>query len=751
MASAPKTFGRKPAPLDRRRGNPPPSLDWWRKLWTLLAWCAAGWPLPAAPEAGSGRLTILHTNDLLGRLLPAPYFDEAERGGLARLAHLVKEERSSRPGSTLILDGGDALGDSPLSEVDAGRTMVRLMSEMGYDAMVTGNHEFDYGLDSLRTRAGEANFEVLGANVRALSDTTTPFSSFALVKRAGMQIALMGLLSRQSLTVINPVKSPLAIEDPHAALKGLLEGPAGQADLRVVLAHMGAREALDLVRAFPEVDLCIAGGFARESGKGSGEHAVRLARGGYLVTTPGGGAFLGRVDLLIRRESGSVVLADVQPRLLPVSPQLPRDPIAASLIDAHVAAVSRIQGRQIGSTDSPIPDTAEWVADLIRTRLDVEVSVINQGTLRNITLDGDIGLGTLARLVRYDDNLVRTELSGGRLAEMAASSSARDPGGQRLVFSGYDPQTDMIGGRPLVQEELYQVATTSYLASGGDGYLTGAGLRVVEPADWLTLRRMLEEHIRDHPRFGRWNGIRRGGLGVWKSNARIGGSLSHTALDAAADRYKGVPSLEGQDALAWNGRLEGRISHGSSRGTLTALLRTAFGQLRGPGGGLREAVDRLDGEGMYTLSRYRPAPFLGLDMKTVWTAPPGEAHPLVLRIKGGLEKRLGSYARVRVALGAQSDRVRGHGVVGFELAPEYKQELRPGHLLSSQSKFFWGLGETNTMSLQNFNSLRIRLKRNLAATFDANFFLHRDSHIQSLAVRSEIQLGLSHAWSGKWL
>ena len=261
---------------------------WWRTLLMVLIWSAA-----AAAE-GEQRLTILHTNDLLGRLLPEPYFDEADWGGFARLAHLIEEQRSVRPDSVLIVDGGDALGDSPLAGMDAGRMVVRLMNGMGYDALAVGNHEFDYGLDSLRIRASEANFNVLSANVRVAPDSTALFAPFVLVERAGLQIALIGLLSPQALKVINPVKNPaLNLDDPHLILKTLLAGPAGQADLQVLLVHMSAQEARDLVRAFPQVDLCIAGGFGRETRRGAGEHVVRFAGGGYLVTTPGWGRFLG--------------------------------------------------------------------------------------------------------------------------------------------------------------------------------------------------------------------------------------------------------------------------------------------------------------------------------------------------------------------------------------------------------------------------------------------------------------------------
>ena len=85
---------------------------WWRTLLVVLIWSAACCPLAAAAAESEHRLTILHTNDLLGRLLPEPYFDEADWGGFARLAYLIAEQRSTRADSVLIVDGGDALGDS---------------------------------------------------------------------------------------------------------------------------------------------------------------------------------------------------------------------------------------------------------------------------------------------------------------------------------------------------------------------------------------------------------------------------------------------------------------------------------------------------------------------------------------------------------------------------------------------------------------------------------------------------------------
>ncbi len=695
-------------------------------------------------------LTILHTNDLLGRLLPEPYLEQPDWGGFARLAHVIEHERGAGHDSVLVLDGGDALGDSPIAAVDAGRLVVDLMNRMGYDAMVLGNHEFDYGIDSLYARRHEATFHLLGANMDVRSEGPPLTAPYVLMDRAGLKVAVIGLVSPGTTKLINKIHNPsLGIRDPHSALQTLLQGPAGQADLQVVLVHMNAREAEDLALSFPEVDLWIAGSLARVTPKGTYQHVVRFGGGGYLVTTPGRGAYLGRIDLRLRRDWAGIELMDVRPTLVPVGPHVMQDRHVSLLIDRQHETLKQTLRENVGRINGPIVDAPQWVADLIRTRLDAEISIINRGTLRELNLDGDIQLETLFQLVRYDDILIPVEVSGRQLRAMAESSARRTRIGEQLVFSGFDPESGRVGGRMLSRKERYQVATTGFLASGGDDYLNLKGFPDSISGREITLRRLLEEHLRAHPAVGRWDGARQAGRGAWKNRTSLNGSLSRTTVDASAERYRGVSFLGGDDALAWNGQLESHNSYESRRGTLAAKLRTGFGQVV-TRERRRDAVDRVELEVLYTLAGRRPAPFLGFDVNTVWTSGQDDSHPVTMRMKGGVYRSLGSDAGVRVGLAVERDFVKADYVAGLEVAPKYRVQLRPGNVLASETKFFWGASQKSTLSLQNFNNLQVRLVGNLAATLDANLFLHRDSTVQALAVKSEIHFGLGYSWSKKW-
>lgn len=114
--------------------------------------------LPLTGQAEK-RITILHTNDLHSRLTgyapesaysPLKVNDDNTIGGFARIAAIIKAEKESNTGTTLVVDAGDFLMGTLFAslEVKTG-FQLQLMKTMGYDAIGLGNHEFDYGPEKL--------------------------------------------------------------------------------------------------------------------------------------------------------------------------------------------------------------------------------------------------------------------------------------------------------------------------------------------------------------------------------------------------------------------------------------------------------------------------------------------------------------------------------------------------------------------------------------------------------------------------
>lgn len=759
-------------------------------------------------RAAEHRLSILHTNDLRGSIYSEDGFDVADpagnqgsvdlayRGGLAVLVSMIRAHEGAGGDSILVLDGGNAMGATPACDVDGCRTLFQLMDMAGYDAMAVGEHEFTYGLDTLATRAGQVDFTMLGANLESgnradgnggtvdvtggtvdgnsdsvdgNSDTVDDIiAPFLLTERSGLQIAVLGLVSSRmagNLSSMDP--AALDIKDPGETLESLLAGPAGRADVRIALVNMSMDEAREIALAFPQVHLFIAGGTAAGPEPRPVEHVVRFADGRYLVTTPGRSTHLGRLDITFRREGGVTAISSLSPVLVPAGSSLlpdlatapdpsdstgpavtvaaaspaQLDPAVSVVAAAHMEAVREVYDVRIGLTREPIEDTGSWIADLARTKLAADVAAIDRHALRPMPLDGEVRLRSVTRLVRDDDVLVRIAVSGRQLRAWAG----RLPGEHDVVFAGYDAASGTIDGQPLNQARTYVVAVPMVLvdqnlirANGDLRHTDGPGARI-------GLREMVTAHVQAHGSVDRWEGIRRGSRSAMEGSTRLNGSLSQTTLEGPADQYSRDPFLSGEESLAWLVRVEHLSTRYTPVGSFSAQLRTGYGRLNN-NGNQREAVDRIDGELLFSLPNAQLSQFVGMDVNTVWTGGGGQKHPVVLRFKGGLQTELGARANMRVGLALERDRITAINVVGVEVSPEYRTTLREGNTLESQARVFWGTGQRQTMSVQHYNHLRFRLLDDLSATLDANMFLHRDSDVDGAAVKFELQVGLGYDW-----
>jgi len=119
----------------------------------------------AAP-ASAVTFTILHHNDFHGQLEPS-----GSNPGLARLAFMVNQIRSSVGAeNVLLMDAGDEMQGSLLSNIWQGEPVIDAYNTMGYDVATFGNHEFDWGQDVLGDRVEEATYPYVSANI-VVNDT----------------------------------------------------------------------------------------------------------------------------------------------------------------------------------------------------------------------------------------------------------------------------------------------------------------------------------------------------------------------------------------------------------------------------------------------------------------------------------------------------------------------------------------------------------------------------------------------------
>jgi 5'-nucleotidase/UDP-sugar diphosphatase len=130
------------------------------------------------------------------------------------------------------------------------------MNAMGFDVMVAGNHEFDFGQEVLKKRIAEANFPVLGANVHGFP----ALKPFIIKEVGGIKVGIIGVVTLETASADNPGNvAGLTFAPAAATVEKYLAPLKSQVDLVVVLSHLGYQADRQLAEALPDIDVIVGG------------------------------------------------------------------------------------------------------------------------------------------------------------------------------------------------------------------------------------------------------------------------------------------------------------------------------------------------------------------------------------------------------------------------------------------------------------------------------------------------------------
>jgi 2',3'-cyclic-nucleotide 2'-phosphodiesterase / 3'-nucleotidase / 5'-nucleotidase len=488
----------------QRRGE----LDgatYFRQNWRLLPEAAAQAalreqvereaPARAAAESRPARLRVLTTNDFHGRLEASTpsWADGRAVAGAAALATYFRMEREGFAGPTILLDGGDVMQGTPVSNLTRGRSTIDYYNMVGYAGAALGNHEFDWGPAVLRDRIEQAAFPWLAANILVEGSDTTPswVRGTAMVDVDGVQVGLIGLITEEtrSKTMAAHVAG-LDFADGVATIdRWVPELRRRGADFVIVLAHEGGSCDASMTacrgtlvewarRVTHRPDLMVGG------------HTHQLVRwrenGIPLIETDAYGTRYGVVDL-------QRVGADSVDAWIRGTPTAWADRVEA---DTAVARVVADALREVGPRlAEPVGEAAELIArgqgesplgrliaDAQRWKAGAQIAIMNSGGVRAPIEPGTITWGDLFQVHPFGNMLMVLELRGRDVRDALehASRGGRPDAQVSGVLAEYDmgrPEGSRLAsltladGTPIEDDTVYRVVVNDFLSSGvGDGY-----------------------------------------------------------------------------------------------------------------------------------------------------------------------------------------------------------------------------------------------------------------------------------------
>jgi len=230
---------------------------------------------------------------------------------LARRANYIKRQRSSNS-NVLLLDAGNALmGPMPIAIKSKGAVAVKAMNMMGYDALTVGDKDLTLGIKTLKQREDEANFPFLSANLVFSDARELLFSPYTMVKVGARNVGILGLTgSEQPMPLRLFDDTVVDLLDPVETARRYVAEMSAQADIIVVLSHLGLDKDEQLAKEVPGIDIIVGGLSRRLLQKPESVGKTIIVQAGYR------GEWIGRLKVLVDSDGvvayseGNIVLLD---------------------------------------------------------------------------------------------------------------------------------------------------------------------------------------------------------------------------------------------------------------------------------------------------------------------------------------------------------------------------------------------------------------------------------------------------------
>lgn len=359
---------------------------------------------PGATAAGPASFTILHTNDFHGQLQQS-----GSNPGLAKVATIVNGVRTSvGAGNVLLVDGGDEMQGSLLSNLQKGAPTIAGFKAMGYNAATFGNHEFDWGQTNLGDRTTQAAYPYVTANIvksNGASCATAGWDKpdfaaapYTVQTAGGVKVAFIGVTTTETPTItVSTATAGLCFKDPAESILHYYDAMKAEADVIVVLSHLGFNDggygygipvygdqtlADKLYKAGKPVPLIIGGHSHTNVGAGGSNPAPAVVDGATTVVQAYyNGRAVGRANVTFDPDTKATTVGWQRLAVVPdvfnadgtiKTPGTPDDPAVKAVIDGFASdpAYLALVNTPIGYSAVDLPRNGGTTDNMMGTFVD---------------------------------------------------------------------------------------------------------------------------------------------------------------------------------------------------------------------------------------------------------------------------------------------------------------------------------------------------------------------------------------------
>jgi len=454
--------------------------------------------------AQSKNFTLLYTNDLHAHFEPHQVnwvSNSRLVGGFANIATLVKKEKASNR-HTLYVDAGDFFTGPYISTLTKGEAVIDVLNHMPLDIATVGNHEFDHGWKNMQTQFKKATFPIVNGNIFVKKTGGLVWDNpYRILTINGIRIGVIGLHGKFAFydTISDEMIQGVECMDEEEYLKKYIAALKDSTDLILLLVHQGVpgrqsssgttdvarnlQKDIELAQRVPGIDIMVTG----HAHQGTKEPLI--SNGTLIVSTDALGIELGKIELSYDPATDKIVSYKNHLDYI-YDDEVPDDSLTLATINKWKKQLTAIAEEPLCTIPAPLTRSygeespmGNMVSDaMLEAYREAVMAVTNSGALRQDIPAGVVTIGSIISAFPFPNTVFICELSGEAIRKLLEHGAGLTNGilqlskGMQMIYDESRPVGQRVisctlNGKPLQKDQLYKVATSNFVADGGDGFL----------------------------------------------------------------------------------------------------------------------------------------------------------------------------------------------------------------------------------------------------------------------------------------
>ncbi|MBQ9573463.1 MAG: bifunctional metallophosphatase/5'-nucleotidase [Acidaminococcaceae bacterium] len=514
-----------------------------RKLYSAALAMLVTLLLPVVVLAAGKEIIILHTNDI--------HCGVADNLGIDKVSQYKKDlKKQGHP--VALVDAGDAIQGAPIGTLSNGESIVKIMNAVGFDFVIPGNHEFDYGMERFLKLASRQKCGYYSCNFVDVKTRKPILKPYKILTLGGKKVGFVGVTTPETLVT----STPKYFQDKDGKfIYGFCEDQTGEkvyravqravnnarkegADYVFLVGHLGTNGSISywssgaMAANTYNIDAIIDG------------HSHELYIPPHKVTNKAGkdvlvaqtGTKLQSLGRIAIREDGSIS-SDLIQELKAADPKVTKlvakenkrfdailnQPVGEAMIDLTIDD-PKTGKRRVRCSETNLGD---FISDVYRSVLDTDIAMENGGSIRNTIKKGVFTYNDLLQSFPFGNMCTVIEATGQQIVDALEVGVSNYPGehGAFMQVSGMTYAIDsrvpsgvvvdakgnfvevkgerrvkdvMVGGKPIDLNGKYTVCGSNYiLKDGGNGLVMFKQSRLLKDGVMMDVDAIME-YVQNH-------------------------------------------------------------------------------------------------------------------------------------------------------------------------------------------------------------------------------------------------------------